>query len=178
MAAKRGVAPARRGVGWAAFVIGASLVISVLVLGASTPDAQMFLAITAVVAVIATILIPHAVHKEPTVSARFLAFALAAHIVGSLARFVIIQTVYHGVADANGYFGAGVQLAPLFRSFQFPPLPQPGTEFMNWLTGLLFAITTPTLLGGFVVCASLGFVGSWYFYKAFRLGFPDGDHRT
>jgi hypothetical protein len=128
--------------------------------------------------VIATFLIPHAVHKEPTVTARFLAFALAAHVVGSLARFVIIQTVYHGVADANGYFGAGVQLAPLFRSFQFPPLPQPGTEFMNWLTGLLFAITTPTLLGGFVVCASLGFVGSWYFYKAFRLGFPEGDHRT
>src|SRR5207247_10792824 len=70
------------------------------------------------------------------------------------------------------------QLARLFRSLQFPPFPQPGTEFMNWLTGLIFAVTTPTLLGGFVICASLGFVGSWYFYKAFRVGFPNGDHRT
>ena len=93
------------------------------------------------------------------------AFALGAHVVGSLLRFVIIQAVYHGVADANGYYGAGVRLAPLFRSFQFPPLPQTGTSFMNWCTGLLFAITTPTMLGGFVVCGALGFVGSWYFYK-------------
>ena len=69
----------------------------------------------------------------------FLGFALGAHIVGSLLRFIIIQAVYHGVADANGYYGAGVRLAPLFRSFQFPPLPQTGTSFMNWCTGLLFA---------------------------------------
>jgi hypothetical protein len=33
------------------------------------------------------------------------------------------------------------------------------------------------MLGGFVVCAALSFVGSWYFYKAFRVGFPNGNER-
>ena len=166
-----------RGTGWVWFAIVAALLASVVVLGASTPDAQMFLAISAVVAAFGVVFIPRAAHRDGSITSAFLAFALAAHVVGSLLRFVIIQAVYHGVADANGYYGAGVRLAPLFRSFQFPPLPQTGTSFMNWCTGLLFAITTPTMLGGFVVCGALGFVGSWYFYKAFRVSFPEGDHR-
>jgi hypothetical protein len=33
------------------------------------------------------------------------------------------------------------------------------------------------MLGGFVMCAALGFVGSWFFYKAFRVSFPQGDAR-
>ena len=166
-----------RGTGWAWLATVVVLVASVLVLGASTPDAQMFLAISAIVAAFGVVFIPRAAHRDGSVSAGFLGIALGAHVVGSLLRFVIIEAVYHGVADANGYYGAGVRLAPLFRSFQFPPLPQTGTSFMNWCTGLLFSIITPTMLGGFVVCGALGFVGSWYFYRAFRLSFPNGDHR-
>jgi hypothetical protein len=176
MAQVNDIAPAR-GTGWVWFAIVAALLGSIVVLGASTPDAQMFLAITAIVAAFGVVFIPRAAHRDGSVTSAFLAFALGAHVVGSLLRFIIIQAVYHGVADANGYYGAGVRLAPLFRSFQFPPLPQTGTSFMNWCTGLLFAITTPTMLGGFVVCGALGFVGSWYFYKAFRVSFPQGDHR-
>ena len=170
------LAPAH-GSGWAWIAIGVVLVGSVVVLGASTPDAQMFLAITAVVAAFGLAFIPRAARRDGSVTPAFLGFALGAHVVGSLLRFVIIQAVYHGVNDANGYYGAGVRLAPLFRSFQFPPLPASGTSFLNWCTGLLFAITTPTMLGGFVVCGALGFVGSWYFYKAFRVSFPHGDDR-
>ena len=176
MAQVRDLAPAR-GAGWARLAIALALLACVLVLGASTPDAQMFLAISAVIAAVGVVFIPRAARRDGGVSARFLAVALGAHVAGSLLRFVIIQAVYHGVADANGYYGAGVRLAPLFRSLQFPPLPEPGTSFMNWCTGLLFAITTPTMLGGFVVCGALGFVGSWYFYRSFRLSFPTGDHR-
>ena len=175
MAQVNDTVPARTG--WAWFTIVAALLASVVVLGASTPDAQMFLAITAIVAAFGVVFIPRAAHRDGTVTPAFLGLALGAHVVGSLLRFIIIQAVYHGVADANGYYGAGVRLAPLFRSFQFPPLPQTGTSFMNWCTGLLFAVTTPTMLGGFVVCGALGFVGSWYFYKAFRVSFPEGDHR-
>ena len=176
MAQAHDFAPAR-GTGWVLLGTVVALLASVVVLGASTPDAQMFLAITAIVAAFGVVFIPRAAHRDGSVTAGFLGVALGAHVVGSLLRFVIIQAVYHGVADANGYYGAGVRLAPLFRSFQFPPLPQTGTSFMNWCTGLLFAITTPTMLGGFVVCGALGFVGSWYFYRAFRLSFPNGDHR-
>ena len=176
MSQARDLVPAR-GAGWAWVAIAVVLASSVVVLGASTPDAQMFLAISAIVAAFGVVFIPRAAHRDGWITPRFLGFALGAHVVGSLLRFVIIEAVYHGVADANGYYGAGVRLAPLFRSFQFPPLPETGTAFMNWCTGLLFAITTPTMLGGFVVCGALGFVGSWYFYKAFRVSFPQGDQR-
>jgi hypothetical protein len=164
MAQVNDTVPARTG--WAWFTIVAVLLASIVVLGASTPDAQMFLAISAIVAAFGVVFIPRAAHRDGTVTPAFLGIALGAHVVGSLLRFIIIQAVYHGVADANGYYGAGVRLAPLFRSFQFPPLPQTGTSFMNWCTGLLFAVTTPTMLGGFVVCGALGFVS-----------FPEGDHR-
>lgn len=170
--------PARGGSALAWVFIVAGLLASIVVLGSSTPDAQMFMALTAIIGVIGVITIPRAARRDGAISARFLGLALTAHVIGSLLRFIIIQAVYHGVADANGYYGAGVRFAPIFRSLQFPPLPEPGTSFMNFMTGLLFAITGPTMLGGFVVCASAGFVGSWYFYKAFRLEFPQGDQKT
>jgi hypothetical protein len=172
------VAPARGGPTAAWMLIAATLLVTIVTLGASTPDAQMFIVLTAIIALIGVWLIPRAAARDGVLSPRFLAFALAAHIVGSLLRYAIIQAVYHGVADANGYYGAGVRLAPLFRTLQFPVFPNPGTGFMNFMTGLLFSVTGPTMLGGFVVCASAGFVGSWYFYKAFRLEFPDGDAKT
>ena len=118
MAQVNDTVPARTG--WAWFTIVAALLASIVVLGASTPDAQMFLAITAVVAAFAVVFIPRAAHRDGTVTPAFLALALGAHVVGSLLRFIIIQAVYHGVADANGYYGAGVRLAPLFRSLPVP----------------------------------------------------------
>ncbi len=162
---------------WVWIAIAVGVVVCVVFVGASTPDVQMFLALTGIIGVAAGLLIPRAVAREPSISARFVAVALFAHVVGSLLRYFIIQAVYHGVADANGYFAGGMHYAPLFRSLQLPAFPGIGTPFMNWLTGILFAFTGPTMLGGFVVCAALSFVGSWYFYKAFRVAFPDGNHQ-
>jgi len=157
----------------------AAVGVAVSVVGHSGFEGQMYLVSVALVAMVAAVFIPRAVAHEPSVSQGFLWAALGAHLVGSLLRYLIIQAVYHGVADANGYYGAGKVLAPLFRSFQFPALPDPyfGTPFANWSTGILFAIIGTTMLGGFVVHSSLAFVGGWYFYKAFRLAFPEGDHR-
>ncbi len=170
-----GVLSERPSGAWVWVAIFAAALLAALLVGASTPDVQMFLALTGLIGIAASLLIPRAVAKEPSISPRFLAVALIAHVVGSLLRYFIIQAVYHGVADANGYYAGGVAFAPLFRSLQIPAFPGVGTPFMNWLTGILFAFTGPTMLGGFVVCAALSFVGSWYFYKAFRIGFPDGN---
>ena len=167
--------PSRGASSWAWLLIGGAVAAAVLAVGASTYEAQMFVVLTAIILVVGALLIPRAARKDGAITPRFLVFALAAHIGGSLARYVIIQSVYHGLSDANGYLGAGVHLAPLFRSLQLPPFPQVGTQAMNWVTGLLVAFIGPTLLGGFVVCSALSFVGSWYFYKAFRVAFPRGD---
>ncbi|MFL5799994.1 MAG: glycosyltransferase family 39 protein [Actinomycetota bacterium] len=142
-------------------------------------EGQMYIVTVALVAITAAFVLPRAVARDGSLGVGFVATALAAHLIGSLFRFFIIQAVYHGVADANGYYGAGKIFAPAFRSLQFPELPSPyfGTPFVNWTTGILFAIIGSTLLGGFVVHSALAFVGGWFFYKAFRLAFPEGDHR-
>ncbi|MEA2580386.1 MAG: hypothetical protein QOE83_1278 [Actinomycetota bacterium] len=173
-----GTALPSRGVpAFAWVVIGGGVIVSILAVGASTPDVQMFLALSAIITALGALIIPRVVRRDGTLSASFLGAALGAHVIGALLRFTIIQAVYGGVADANGYFSSGVQLAPLFRSLQIPPFPRSGTPFIDWFSGLLFAVITPTMLGGFVVCAALGFIGCWYFYKAFRMGFPEGDDR-
>jgi hypothetical protein len=153
--------------------------LAVVVLGKAHYEGQMYLISVALVCMVAAVVLPRAAERDGTVTPAFLWAALAAHLVGSLLRYAIIQTVYHGVADANGYWGAGKVLAPLFRTLQFPGLPHPyfGTPFIDWTTGILFAFIGPSMLGGFVVHSTLGFVGCWYFYKAFRLAFPDGDRR-
>jgi hypothetical protein len=152
---------------------------AVAAVGRSGFEGQMYIVTVALVAVIAAFVLPGAVARDGSLGMAFVVSALAAHLIGSLFRFFIIQAVYHGVADANGYYGAGKVFAPAFRSLQFPTLPSPyfGTPFVNWTTGILFAIIGSSLLGGFVVHSALAFVGGWYFYKAFRLAFPEGDHR-
>ena len=159
-------------------ILAASVAV-VIAMGRSGFEGQMYIVAVAIVSVVAAFVLPKAVARDGGLSMAFVAAALGMHLVGSLLRFIIIQAVYHGVADANGYFGAGKAFAPLFRSLQFPALPHPyfGTPFVNWSTGILFAVIGSTLLGGFVIHSALAFVGGWYFYKAFRIAFPDGDHK-
>jgi hypothetical protein len=160
-------------------LILAAVVTVAFVMGRSGFEGQMYLVAVALVGLVAAFVLPKAVTRDGGLSIAFVTAALGMHLLGSLLRFVIIQAVYHGVADANGYFGAGKVFAPMFRSLQFPALPEPyfGTPFVNWTTGILFAVIGSTLLGGFVIHSALAFVGGWYFYKAFRVAFPDGDYK-
>jgi hypothetical protein len=159
--------------------VAAATVGVVYAMGRAGFEGQMYLVTVALVGLVAAFVLPKAVERDGGLTLPFVVGALGLHLVGSLVRFVIIQAVYHGVADANGYYGAGKTFAPLFRSLQFPALQDPyfGTPFVNWSTGILFALIGSTLLGGFVVHSALAFVGGWYFYKAFRVAFPEGDSR-
>jgi hypothetical protein len=179
MASRAVVAPVRSTVSVGAWVLIVIAVVGgVALLGRSGPEGQMYVALSAITALVAAFALPRAAARDGAISVRFLVVALAAHVLGSLLRYAIIQSVYHGVADANGYFGAGQLLAPEFRSLSIPAIPAPyfGTPFIDWSTGLLYAFTGPTLLGGFVVHSVLSFVGAWFFYRAFRLAFPEGNH--
>src|SRR5262249_50332859 len=162
---------------WIGVLLAAA--VAILAIGRSGFEVQMYLVTVAIVCLAAAFILPKAVARDGKLSLPFVASALALHLVGSLLRYFIIQAVYHGVADANGYFGAGKVFAPLFRTLQFPALKAPyfGTPFVNWSTGILFAIIGSSLLGGFGIHSALAFVGGWYFYKAFRLAFPDGDSK-
>ncbi|MEX0834398.1 MAG: hypothetical protein WD276_11105 [Actinomycetota bacterium] len=167
-----------RGLSLAAFALIIVVTLAaIFVVGTADREAQMFVVVTALTFGLGAVIIPRVAARDGSISARFLFLALGAHVFGSLVRYFIIQSVYHGIADANIYMKLGTELAGEFRSLHIPAIPSVGTDFMGWLTGLMFAFTGPTLLGGFVVCAALAFIGSWYFYKAFRISFPGGDYK-
>jgi hypothetical protein len=111
----------------------------------------------------------------------FRTIVLAAFVrlsIGAAARYWVANGVYGGAADATGYSAAGTDLAPFFRTLAIPDLGKlSGTRFIEVLTGVVYAITGPTQLGGFMVYAWLSFIGCYFFYRAFRMAYPEGDHR-
>ena len=95
--------PLLTGSTWAIwFLIGGAVALAIFLLGRASPEGQMYLVTVAITAAVAAVAIPRAVAREPSVTVGFLALALAAHLFGSLLRYIIIQQVYHGIADANG----------------------------------------------------------------------------
>jgi hypothetical protein len=114
---------------------------------------------------------------------KLLVWAFVAKMVGTLIRYAVTFEVYGGRADAGGYHGAGRRLAEAFWAGNWDQVYRTevpnlvGTEFMRLATGIVYIATGPTKLGGFLVFSWLGFWGLYWFYRAFRVGFPEGAHR-
>lgn len=94
-----------------------------------------------------------------------------AKLVASSGRYWALEVLYNGVGDATGYHNHGVRYAPIWRSLQLPPLGT-GTEFVQAATGFLYIPFIPTKLGGFVLFATLAFLGQVLTYVAFRRALP------
>ncbi len=153
--------------------------VAVVIAGTLTVEPQAYVVLVAVTALIASLLIPAASRRAPWITPRFLAIALLTFLMGSLVRYVIIETVYGGSSDARGYFGAGLQLSEQFRHLDFSQLIPPfsDTAAIEYFSGFLYILLPPSQLAGFVVSAAMSFVGSWHFYKAFTTAYPTGNHR-
>ena len=103
---------------------------------------------------------------------RWVTLGFVAKILGSYARYYMVQYVY-GSGDSLSYYMAGTHLAGIWRSGTIPPLSAGGgggfgTQVVESFTGGLFAIFTPDLLGGFVIFSMLSFLGQLGLYAAFR----------
>lgn len=156
----------------AAFLLGAGLAVL-------TAPFQVYLVLLLFVAVAAVWFIPRMAAKEPTLSVRFLTWALVAKLFGSLTRYLVFEVLYRELGDASLYHAAGTQYHEMVRAldFSFVDPPYVGTVFLEYAAGFLYAFTGPTLPGAFLVFALLAFAGSWFFYRAHRVAFPDGNHR-
>jgi hypothetical protein len=98
--------------------------------------------------------------------------------IGSVTRYFVAFSVYEGSADAARYHAEGVRLATLFRSGAFDQLGRlSGTRFIEVLTGAVYAVSGPTKLGGYMIYSWFSFLGLLLFYRAFRVGYPTGDHK-
>jgi hypothetical protein len=123
--------------------------------------------------------IPRMAKREPTLSVQFLTWALAGKLTASLVRYVVFGVVYLDVGDAAQYHSVGAQYMEMVRALDFSFISPPfvGTTFIETVTAVLYAITGPTLPGAFLVFSLAAFAGAWFFYRAHRVAFPDGDWR-
>jgi hypothetical protein len=110
----------------------------------------------------------------------FLLLALVVKLLGGVLRHFIAFNVYGGIADAAEYHRWGVKLSAQFWEGNFHTGLESlsSTDFVRYLTGIVYAIIAPNQLGGFLVFSWLGFWGLFMFYRAFQLCVPNGAKRT
>jgi len=112
---------------------------------------------------------------------RLLIVAFVLKAMATVARYLMAFELYDGVADAAGYDAQGERLAEHYRQGDFTAdlgRDLVGTGFIRALTGVIYAVTGPSIYVAYAVYASLGFWGLYFFYRAFRTAVPDGDrHR-
>lgn len=118
---------------------------------------------------------------EETRMRRMIVAGWFAKMLGTLARFYVLQVIYDGTGDANRYSSVGSQVAEMLRggeiSWHRPGTRVVGTAFVEYVTGVVFAVTGPSTLGGFVIFSSVGFFGTFLIYRAARIAAPQVDAR-
>ncbi|HEY8546796.1 MAG TPA: hypothetical protein VIL36_17165 [Acidimicrobiales bacterium] len=136
--------------------------------------------------ILATLTLPllrkSVVRDDPTM-VNLISAAFVAKMIGACLRYYLTFKLYGDNADAIGYHGGGSRLALAFWEGNFAEMYAEevpdlmGTEFLRLTTGLLYIVTGPTMLGGFLVYALLSFLGLYWCYRALRTAFPEADHR-
>ncbi len=102
-----------------------------------------------------------------------LPLAFIVKMIGSAMRYYMVAE-YFGYGDGFAYHSVGLQIAPTWRSLQIPEVlgGSFGTQATGQITGLLYAIVSPPMIGGFMAFAALSLVGMVCFYVAFRRMMP------
>jgi hypothetical protein len=112
---------------------------------------------------------------------KIIMWALTLKLLAAVVRYWVAFEVYGGSADAAIYIREGGLYAERIRvgDFAYDDTVggSAGTHFIRQLTGFVFALTGTSAIGGFLVFAWFSFWGLYLFYRAFRIGVPDGQHR-
>ncbi|MGD2101275.1 MAG: hypothetical protein PVG83_03500 [Acidimicrobiia bacterium] len=100
---------------------------------------------------------------------RLVMWGLMAKLAGTFLRYYMAIDLY-GTGDAFRYHSRGVAFASIWRSLSVPMSDAggQGTAFTEVVTGLVYAIYTPMMRGGFLMFAFIAFLGQLLFYAAFR----------
>jgi len=105
---------------------------------------------------------------------------LVAKFAFTLVRYYISFELYNK-SDARGYYRAGAAISRRFLAGDFSlhlKGPLTDTNFIKLVTGILFTITRPTMLGGFFFFTWLAFLGVYCFYRAYVIAVPEGRRRS
>ncbi len=114
---------------------------------------------------------------DPDFSPALFQLAFMARLFGALGRYWVLAGVYNSWGDAMAYHYHGSNVANALRRFNFSVLSHytfmsEGSTRMVHLVGLLYTVLPSSLPGAFFIFAALAFVGSVFYYRAFRLALP------
>jgi hypothetical protein len=144
-------------------------------------DWQGFIIVAVVICLLAVYILPRFASKE---QGNFLLIVLtsglALKLLASLVRIFMAFSVYEGAADAADYSYWGTIISQHIWRLEFDqlaPFFQWGTATLRLFTGIVYTVIGPTLYGGYLVFAFLSFLGSYCFYRAFTVAFPQGNHK-
>jgi cell division septum initiation protein DivIVA len=120
-------------------------------------------------------------HREESATLLWLLVAALLLKLGSaLVRHYVAFDLYGGAADAAAYHQRGVELSEAFRDGNFHTglYSLTSTNFIRFLTGVVYTVIGPSRLGGFLFYSWLGFWGLFFFYRAFAVAVPEGRPRS
>jgi hypothetical protein len=130
---------------------------------------------------VALILTPFVILLATVARHRERSFDLGGMIIASWGAHLIAAYFRFGEAvDALDYNASGRDLAGSFRSLDFfvdTGREVPGTGSVRYLTGLIHVATGSTFFATFLIFTALSFIGMYWFYRAFEIGFPRGDRK-
>ena len=106
--------------------------------------------------------------------------ALVLKLASSVARHYVAFDLYSGFSDAVQFHEEGLRLRTQFLAGNFDTglSSLTSTNFIRFLTGIVYTIIGPSRLGGFMAFSWLGFWGQFLFYRAFTVAVPEGRRRT
>lgn len=120
-----------------------------------------------------------AVNPEPRIL-RLLMTALALKLLCAFPRYLMAFVLYGGQADAKMYDAQGRALAAVLEQGVFHydlGMKVAGTGFIVIVTGVVYVLTGPSLLGGFLVYSWMGFWGLLLFWRGLQIAFPEAESR-
>jgi hypothetical protein len=106
--------------------------------------------------------------------------ALVLKLAASIPRYYMVASVYES-GDSLRYARAATNLRDHFLELDFSVVDLggrgsgTGTQFVEVVTGIVYTIIGPSIIGGFLFFSWLSFWGLFFFYRAFRVGVPDGN---
>lgn len=108
-----------------------------------------------------------------------LVLAWLAKLAAMAFKLFLLNTYVGGSADAVAYHSSGRAIAAALASGVLPDFSEQfwGTPFVELALGVLYFITGPSFVGGWIVWSWLGTLGTLWFYRAFVTAYPAGNRR-
>jgi hypothetical protein len=118
--------------------------------------------------------------KDGSIDLKVLTLALFLKLGFAMMRYFTSFVLYGGSADASRYDRVGKIISGYLWDLNLEavvPYLEWGTSFVEFFTGFVYSIIGHSILGGYLVFAFVSFIGSYFFYRAFRVAYPDSNQK-